>query len=400
MKIAYFYEIFHPQVNGVLTSTLNLARDMKRMGHEILFVAPKVKGYQESVSEDGIEIFYLPSIPSFLYDGLRICHPDSKALRAKLKKEKIDIIHFTGPFTVAMNAINHGRALNIPVVQTFHTLIAEDTYMQYFFLAKYISVAPKITWALLNYFNRNSDLITAPSQFVIDQMAEQCPSKEVNYISNSLDVEYFQNCNDLRALKKNYPQFNNKTFVFVGRIGQEKSIDIIIMAVAEVKKFDKDIRLFIIGHGPNESYLRSLIQRLDLSKNVFMLGKIENKKLIRGGFLQHARAFITASKTENQPMTILEATACGAPLILACEKGNKELLDGNGIFFTPDNYQELSEKMLLLCNDNNLYKTYKKASLKLADNYNGVNIAKQFEKLYEKSIESIKKHGKPVVPKA
>ncbi len=389
MKIAYFFEIFYPQINGVMTATFNLARNMKKLGHEVLYIAPKTKGYSETHTADGIEVYKLPSIPTYVYDGIRLCHPKSTMIYNKLKKEKVDIVHFTGPFTLSFNALFHGKNLGIPVIQTFHTLLAEATYFQYFFGSKSFPLGEKLVWWGMNIFNRRSDIITAPSEYVISSLKKNCPNKNIIYISNGIDINEFKEFDPFEKLKKNYPEYNNKTFVFVGRLGQEKSVNIIIRAMAEVIKTDREIKLFIIGHGPYAEELQELAKKLDLlNKNIIFTGKIDNKKLIALGLFHHARAFITASKTENQPMTILEATACGTPLILPYEKGIRELIEDNGFFFEADNIKELAEKILLLSSNDTLYKEFKKASLKLSDKYDGINVAKQFEKVY---LENIKK---------
>jgi len=394
MKIAYFFEIFYPQINGVMTATFNLARNMKKLGHEVLYIAPETKGYSKPHTDDEIEVYRIPSIPTYLYDGIRMCLPKSKMIYNKLKREKVDVVHFTGPFTLALNAIFHAKNLGIPVIQTFHTLLAEATYFQYFFGTKSFPLGAKLVWRWMNIFNRHSDIITAPSDYVISSLKNNCHNKNIIYISNGIDISEFKEYDSFEKLKNNYKEFNNKTYVFVGRLGQEKSIDILIKAFAEVIKKDKEIKLFIIGHGPHELKLQKLAEKLGLiNKNIFFTGKISNQKLIKNGLFHHARAFITASKTENQPMTILEATACGTPLILPYEKGIKELISGNGLFFEPDNIKELTEKILLLSANDKLYKEYNTASLRLSKKYDGINVAKQFEKIYLENIKNLSKNN-------
>lgn len=388
MKIAYFFEIFYPQINGVMTATFNLARNMKKLGHDVFYVAPEMKGYSEKYTEDGIEVYSIHSLPTYIYDGIRICHPRSTRLFNKLKREGVDIIHFTGPFTITLNALSYGKKTGIPVIQTFHTLLAEATYFQYFFGSKSFPLGEKLVWWWMNLYNKRSDKITAPSEYVISSLKKHSPNKNIIYISNGIDLNDFKEFDSFENLKKEYPEFNRKTFIFVGRLGQEKSIDIIIKAMADVIKKDKDIKLFIVGHGPYIYELKKLAEESGLlNKNIIFTGKIKNKELIKKGLFHYSRAFITASKTENQPMTILEATACGTPLILPYEKGIKELIKNNGMFFEPDNIKELAEKMLILSRDDKLYKEYKNASLELSKKYDGINVAKQFENVYTECIK-------------
>jgi glycosyltransferase involved in cell wall biosynthesis len=394
MKIAYFFDGFYPLINGVMTATFNLAKNMLQRGHEVFYVAHKNPAYTPTRTEEGIEIYKVDSLLMTAFsEGVGLCLPNSRRVLNKLKREKVDIVHFTAPLTFALNAINHAKTLNIPCVQTFHTLWAEPRYFRYFFKTDKLPLQ-RVVWVGLNYFDNRSDVITAPSQYVIDQLKIYSPHLKPIYISNGINVEDFVEHNSLEELKKEYPAYNHKTFVYVGRLGKEKSIDIVIQAVAEAIKVDKEIKLFIVGGGPYYYHLYNLARSLKLKDHVFFTGKIQNKELIRKGFLHHTRAFVTASRTENQPMTILESIASQSPLILPKEKGVDELLEGNGEFFMADDYRELAQKMVKFAQDDKLYQKYKTASGQVSRKYDGRVVAEQFEKVYLAAITAKKARQK------
>jgi glycosyltransferase involved in cell wall biosynthesis len=383
MRIAFFIEVFYPEINGVITATIDLARNLKSRGHHVLLVVPENRKVEKVRDVDGMEVYGVPSFSTFLYPGVRFSSPWDRGLLAKLDKDNIQVLHITGPWTLAWAAINHGKKLSLPVLHTFHTMLNEDTYLLY--LVKHrilIPLARKASWWYLGKYIKASDVITAPSRFACEELKRRFPDKPVHHISNSVNREQFLNFAVRDEFIKNYPFFNEKTFLFVGRIGLEKSIDILIRAFSLAVREDPEMQLVLVGDGPNKTDMENLAGELGAEKNIYFLGKIKHDVLLAGGLLQYARAFITASVTENQPMTVIEAICCGLPIIAADVEGMRELSCENSLLFLPGEAEDLRNKILTLARDDALKERLSQGSRSFAQRFDGGYVAGEFEKLY------------------
>ncbi|MCX7788862.1 MAG: glycosyltransferase [Spirochaetes bacterium] len=395
MNIAFFVEVFYPEINGVITSTLDLARNLSERGHKVLLVVPSNKHIADLEWIGKIRVVKVASVPTFIYPGVRWTWPWSPHLFHTLHQEGIEILHFTGPWTLGWSAILYGKMYTLPVIQTFHTMLNEDTYLQYLVkLRTLVPIVRAISWWYFGLFIRHSDLITTPSRFAGEVLKERFPQKEIYHISNGIDTSLFKNARSYEELRREYPFYHRKTFLFVGRIGLEKSIDVLIQGFSRAIHRDKEIQLVLIGDGPNRKEMETLAQALGVQDSVKFLGKIPHQDLLTSGLIHYARAFVTASVTENQPMTVIEAICCGLPLILPKVPSMEELSEGNALFFPAGDMDALGERILQLAEDDSLFNTLTEASRRMAARFDGAQIAQRFEEFYR---EALNRKGKKLV---
>ncbi|GAB4367231.1 MAG: glycosyltransferase family 4 protein [Spirochaetales bacterium] len=388
MNIAFFIEVFYPEINGVITSTLDLARHLSERGHKVLLVVPYNKHISDLERIDGIRVVKVASLPTFIYPGVKWTWPWSPKLFRTLREEKIDILHFTGPWTLGWSAILYGKLYSLPVVQTFHTMLNEDTYLQYLVKRRtFVPIVRAVSWWYFGIYIRHSDLITTPSRFAGEVLKERFPKKEIHHISNGIDISIFKVARTFTEVQRQYPFFHRKTFLFVGRIGLEKSIDVLIRGFARAIQRDPEIQLVLVGDGPNRREMERLTESLGVKDRVRFLGKIPHQDLLASGLLHHARAFVTASVTENQPMTVIEAICCGLPLIVPKVPSMEELSDGNALFFPAGDEEALGERIVQLAQEDSLSQTLAEASRSMAAQFDGERIAERFEELYNIVLE-------------
>ena len=388
MRIAIFLEIFYPEINGVITATLDLARNLKARGHHILIVVPRDRKVDQVKEVDGMEVFTVPSVSTFIYPGVRFSNPWDKSLLQKLKDEKIEIVHITGPWTVAWSAINHAKKLGLPVIHTFHTMLNEDTYLLYFVKLKpLVKPGRRVIWWYMEKYLRASDAITAPSRFATAELKRRNPEKAVYHVSNGIDRSRFRGHASREDFAAHFPFCNRKTFLFVGRLGQEKSLDVLVKAFKIASEKDSELRLVLVGDGPNRESLEAEIVSLGLGERVKFLGRVNHEELLRSGLLHYSRGFVTASVTENQPMTVIEAICCDLPLIMADVEGMRELASDNALLFPPGDHEALSGMLLSLAKDDDLYEKLRKGSEVFAEKFDGGFVASEFERLYQELLE-------------
>jgi glycosyltransferase involved in cell wall biosynthesis len=256
-----------------------------------------------------------------------------------------------------------------------------------------IPVLKALAWWYIGRFVKKSDVMTAPSLHACETIREHFPKIPVEHIRNGVDLQEFRERNSCSDLIEKYPEFNNKSFIFVGRLGEEKSVSVLIEAFRIAYNKDNDLRLFLIGDGPGRKEYEKKVNAWELNDSVFFLGRIDHRELITCGLYHHTRALVTASTTENQPVTVLEAIGCNAPVIIPDVAGINELLSDNGLSFKAADAEDFARQMLKLANDEELYKRCKNGGLKLKNKFDGMEIAKQFEELYENISDATGSHS-------
>ncbi|MDD3127173.1 MAG: glycosyltransferase, partial [Candidatus Izemoplasmatales bacterium] len=131
MNIAIFTDNFLPQVNGVVTAVLNLAKGLADNGHKIYIVAPKYKGTPD-FEYPNIKVRYVKSSPAnFIYPDFKMVSPISVRTRKFIKDNNVELVYFVIPFTVAAKGLIIAKILKLPIVGTYHTFICEKEYLRH-----------------------------------------------------------------------------------------------------------------------------------------------------------------------------------------------------------------------------------------------------------------------------
>ncbi|MDZ7793188.1 MAG: glycosyltransferase [Spirochaetia bacterium] len=405
LTIGIVFEIFLPVVNGVVTTTINLAENLAARGHRVLFIAPAWKDFQ-AAEVSGIEVHYVPSAATHVYPGIRLVSPWNRKVDRVLRQEGVELLHVTGPGLLSWSAMKAARRHGIPVLHTFHTLIYEDTYLYYALRSQHLlPLLRRAVWVYLKWFFDLSDAITAPSLHACRTLQEHFPQAQIEHIHNGIDFTDFPDFAEtgsktntasvggadgvhgrggFDALRRDYPGFNHKTFLFVGRLGEEKSVSVLLEAFRRAWALDPELRLFLVGDGPGRRVYEQITAEAGMEGAVTFVGRIDHGQLLASGLYQHARAMVTASTTENQPITVIEAMACGTPIIIPEVDGIMELLQGNGRCFAPGDARALARQLLQMANDNLLYRTCVAAAKLRRENFEGGRVAEQFERVYRK----------------
>jgi N-acetylgalactosamine-N,N'-diacetylbacillosaminyl-diphospho-undecaprenol 4-alpha-N-acetylgalactosaminyltransferase len=172
------------------------------------------------------------------------------------------------------------------------------------------SLYPKADLILANSAGNRSDLIR---HFGI-------PESKISVVYNPFDLKRIETfCMDSASVQKKERLF---TFVTVGRLDEGKNHRMILEAFAKLK--ERNTRLLIIGEGPLRSELESLARRRGLWERVSFLGRQSNPF----AYMAAADCFLFASRHEGFPNVLVEALACGLPVISTdCPSGPREILD-------------------------------------------------------------------------
>ncbi len=391
LKIAYYLDNFFPQVNGVVTSSINTAFEFVRRGHEVYGAAPDFKEKKDYPADYfPFPLLLLNGFNAYVYPDFVFTFPFSKKLLRTMKKFKPDIIHFHAPISLGYQAITNARKLNIPVIGTFHTFFAEPEYLSVInqqdnkFLQNF-------GWWYSNQFFNRCDAVVSPGKATAKFLHQKNLENKVHIISNGVDFRKYKNFNfnDIKLPVK--IEKNDDWILFVGRISKEKCLHVLIDAMIYILKKRKNVKLLFVGDGPYKNDLKKIAADNNISENVHFTGSMPNKDLLESGLYKKVKIFATPSTSENQPMTILESIMFGLPIVGANAKGIPELVEGNGFLVPPDDPGSMAESILKILENKNLYNDFSAKSLELAEKYDIRNTSDQMESLYYKVIEEYKK---------
>lgn len=309
MKVLLTTDTYLPSVNGVAISTHNLYKELKALGHDVRIL---------TLSSDGVErvegdICYLRSINSYIYPGTRIKIPFFNRPVNDIIEWHPDIIHSQTEFSTMLVAKLMSVRFKIPQVHTYHTLY--EDYLNYFLKGKVIrkSTAAKLTAALFNTF----EAVIVPTEKVRDVLVKYGIQKDIYTIPTGIDISGFQREiteDELDKLSAEYKIYNrDKLIVYVGRIAEEKNLNEIVLLFREVARSVNDAKLLIVGGGPYLDELKKLVKRMGLDENIHFTGMIKPQDVYK--YYKLGKVFVTASLSETQGLTYIEALSSGCPVL-------------------------------------------------------------------------------------
>lgn len=380
MRIAIFSDSFHPQVNGVVTSIVNLSENLADRGHQVFIIAPKYWGLKEH-NYPGVEVIRITSVAAAFYDGFRWTVPFSLRVYHLLKKKNIDIVHFMTPSIVALFGIKFARLQKLPVVGTYHTFISDPLYFKHLFKGP-ISITPEAIWKFTNLFYNSADFVSAPTKEAVRIIQENGGQTPMEAISNGIDTSLFDNSR-WKEFKEKY-SLRDQVILFIGRMAHEKSIPVLMDAFARIHPEYPGAQLLLVGDGPQLEEFSDYARRLPGGENIIFTGSIPYKELIKSGVFTCAALFATPSETETQGITILEAQANGLVTVGVDKGGVIDLIeDGvNGFLVPPGDSAALAAKISEILKDPELRKTMGEKAVSMVEVHQMKYVVDRWETVY------------------
>ncbi len=334
MKIAIFTETYFPFISGVVTHIETLKNCLEREGHEVMIVTSNHKAICHYV-KDGV--LYCPAIPLKRIYGYGFSNPLNIQRLRIIRNFDPDIIHIHTEFSMGIFAQFAARKLKRPIVYTLHTMY--DDYMFYVAPERFQNmVKPAAHVYFRSVANRATEII-GPSEKVVEFLHRCGVERHINIIPNIVDLSDFMPQNvdarEVARIRKTLGIRDGDTAVcFVGRLGKEKSIDVLIDSFAAHFRGVERFKLFIMGDGPERGNLDEQIRRLGIERQVRMLGRIEHAEL--PPYYHACDLFATASLSEMNSISMLEAMASGLYVVQRLDIYNRnQIVPGeNGNVFT------------------------------------------------------------------
>ena len=244
-------------------------------------------------------------------------------------------------------------------------------------------------------FVRKAECIITPSKKTEKYLKYRCKikNKPIYVIPTGIDLVPFSSSNFSNEDKLNLRKSlgineEDNVIIFLGRVAEEKSIDVILDNMPSVFKELPNTKFLIVGDGPSKTDLENQAQKLNISDKVIFTGKIPWNDVPK--YYNIADIFLNASLTETQGLTFLEAMAAGLPIIAKYAPNLTEYIynNKNGILIKKDS--EFSKSIVNLLKDKKTAEKLSINALETAKLYSVEEFGDKLEMLYSEIIRGYK----------
>ncbi|MCP4500477.1 MAG: glycosyltransferase family 4 protein [Deltaproteobacteria bacterium] len=386
LKIAIFQDTYHPTMNGVVVSTDLFVRGLRARGHEVMLVVPR---YPNDDVEHDKNAVYIPAIKTdFIY-------PESclgkfwkrKTVLEALQEFAPDIIHSMTEFTIGhWMSSYYQKKLGCKRVHTFHTLWTE--YLFYVPVPQFISQR-WLRWAAEGAVRKRADAVIAPTskfrEILIDDWGIK--SVPVDVVPTGIDLAKFKTTVGERFRDLHGIEEDEKVILYLGRMGDEKNVELVIESMAELRKRNVDKLRFVIAGGGPEGYMKKLKKLANSLKldDIIWTGFITGQNWLDC----YGAANITffPSITETQGLVVIESLAAGVPLVSVRAIGPASTMAGEkGCLWAEATPQDFADKTIRMLNDDVLYERKKQEALEVASAYSMEQRAEELEGVYYRTL--------------
>ena len=311
LRVLLTTDWWEPVVNGVVASVATLRRELIALGCDVR-VLTLSQGIR-SRSEPGV--YRMGSVSAALfYDRARIGMPGSRRVLRDIVRWQPDVVHSQCEFSTHVWARRIARTLGVPLVHTYHTIYEDYTH--------YYSPSRTVGRKVVSTFSRRvlsgADAVIAPTAKVATLLDGYGVTEPVHVVPTGLDLQRFRPARteaerqDAVALRDGLGiSAEQKVLISVCRLAKEKNLDEVLDMVAAAGR--EDTVLVLVGDGPYREELEKRAASLGITDRVLFTGVVDPAEVQR--WYRMGDVFVSASRSETQGLTFIEALACGLPLL-------------------------------------------------------------------------------------
>ena len=386
--ISHGYPPYYARAGGVATYTYNLTHALARKGIDVtVYTGGPVPNVER---QRNLTIHRLPHLmgshvpPNFLWFQLR----HLKLLLSELAQ--FDIIHSQGT-QGSISALAKQKSKTKWVV-TFHaSQIREVSSMMSTSIGQWSAtdvltnlIGTPIWEFLYRVDTKYADHYFGVGSLIRDYMnLYNIDNSKLTVIRNGIDLKEMQ---ELSGNAESGSEPN--TIIFFGRLYVRKGVDLLVKAMKSVIKRKNDAKLKIFGDGPQKPRLRSLIDELDLSRNVTLEGFVSREEVVSE--MKRCAAVVYPTLYEAQSTSVLEAMACHTPVIGFNVPTMKEIVSHmrTGYLVEPMDPEKLGDGICALLNDEGLRRRLGDAAYDyVRENHDWANLVEKYIETYDSVLQ-------------
>ena len=328
MRILMFSNTFTPHVGGVARSVQQFTREFRRLGHQVLSVAPmfpEVYGNEQHVVR-------IPALQQFNGTDFSVPTPIPGFLTQRIDEFRPNIIHSHHPFLLGDTALRVSSSRDVPIVFTHHT-----QYERYTHYVPGDSEAMKtfVVDLAVGYCNL-CDAVIAPSNTIRQRLRNLGVTTPIEEIPTGVDTDVFQAGKGATVRRRFGISDSDFLIGHVGRLAEEKGLGFLAPTVAHFVASKPTAKFLVAGSGPSAKAIEQTFERAGVPDRLIMLGTLDRTDLADVYAAMDVFAF--SSHSETQGMVLTEAMAASTPVVAVDASGVREVLrDGvNGFMLAEE----------------------------------------------------------------
>lgn len=391
MKIGIFTDTYNPTTSGVVTSINMLEQEMKKRGHEVFVFAPS-KSIQPNENQSLYMLRSVPLIVARQYKN-RIAAFYSRDVAKKIKELNLDVVHTHSEFSLGLFGKIIARKYSIPFIHTYHTMW--EDYLHYIIPLKGTrNIYPKrFARTFSKNFATKAECIITPSKKTEKYLKYKCKikNKSIYIIPTGIDINKFNRNNFTEEqLKKTKDSLgikeNEKVILLLGRIAEEKSVDVVMNAMPSVFSKLDNVKFLVVGDGPSKEDLEKKAKDLNIDDKVVFTGKVPWTDVPL--YYNLADVFVNASLTETQGLTFIEAMSAKVPVVAKFAPNLTEFIshNQNGLLVKRD--IDLANSIVSVLTNDALHQKLSENGFKTANQYSLEEFGDKLEMLFTEVIEN------------
>lgn len=360
MKVLHIFDHSIPLHSGYTFRSRSILNEQRALGIETCHVTSPKQGNKAAGMEtsDGLTFYrsapatgLLSKIPGF--NQLALVGPLTERILEAVAIEKPDVLHAHSPALNGLAALRASKICGLPVVYEIRAFW-EDAAVDHG-TCKEGDLRYTLTRQLENYVVRRADAVTTICEGLrSDLVSRGFAASKFTVIPNAVNIEHFQVCGPKDAeLEHRLGLTGCQVLGFLGSFYAYEGLDLAVRALAQVHLQAPDLRLLLVGGGPQEQLLKQLVIDLGVADKVVFTGRVPHAEVDKYYSLVDLLIYPRKSMRLTDlvtPLKPLEAMAQGKLVLASDVGGHKELItDGdNGYLFPADNVGALADKMLAL----------------------------------------------------
>lgn len=395
MRIAYLTQPYPPMISGASIAAGQLAEEMAKRGHNVLVIAASDRDYAYTQISENLTVVRLKSANNPLRVGQRVMLAPRRQTLDALRNFQPDMIHVHEPLQMGVIGLEYAKRSRIPVTLTAHQLPG--------FVACYLpdkffirEIVEKVLWLYSGWLLKRFSSIIAPTK-TVSKIVKNKTGVKPKIIHYGIDLETFHprtNAEETNTARIRYGlPFNAPIILYAGRLDMDKSVQRAILAAAEVVRHS-DAHLLIVGDGNRKKHLMELCKNLGIESRTRFTGFISDKEEL-ARIYRMSNVFITASEIETQGIVILEAAACGLPIVAVRATCIPEIVqhEMNGLLAAPGDIAAMSRALNRILNNSAAAQAMKIKSRSIAEKYSFETSFSKHEKFYRQMVRQKIRQG-------
>ena len=389
MKILQVTNFFKPswESGGPARVAYEISKKLVERGHEVTVYTTDGFKWRIDVEKnkpadvDGIKTYYFRNLSSYLTRKMNLPIPYYLPIVARRTLRDFDMIHIHEYRTVLAIVVHHyAKKYGIPYVLQPHGSLPR--------IGKE-GLKKLYDWVWGYNILKDASKVIALTKTEAEQYRKMGVDEDkIEIIPNGIDLSEYENLPEKGEFRKRYRiKDDEKIILYLGRIHKIKGPDLLARAFAELSRKIEDVKLVIVG--PDDGFLSTLktqIEDLKVEDKILFTGPLYEKDKLKA--YVDADVYVLPSVYETFPVAVLEACACGTPVIVTDGCGIAEIVEGKAGYVVEYDKDQLRDVIIEVLSDEGLRRRFEEEGRSLVrKEFEWDIVVKRIEKIYHQTLE-------------